>query len=248
MKTNQLKAESKPLVNKKSTLKLMNLTPPTSLQVIPFTTPQKSKSNKAVTPKKAKIPVPLVSKKKTETFIPSQTSSPLPTSKNISQLPNPRLSPIPNKGTANARLQELQVSLEKQQSILSSDEVLVQQSASNTSTNQFSEDMDWEPSDDFSSSCVSEATDNNNDRRTMSEYYDNFHENSFKSSSSSNRFEMSYSHTDFYFVVDTNVLLDNLTFIKDLSETVFAGEFFILLQSVFDAWYWHLLASPLSET
>ncbi|KAL5276738.1 SWT1 family protein [Megaselia abdita] len=249
LKANQIKNETKLRTvtspnNKKASIKLATLTPPTSLTVVPHTA-QKRKSNESVnSSKKSKTP----EAKKTETFIPTQTSSPLSTKgvtiekncrierslpitkstpkvktlpQTISKKPEPCPSPIrlsPIKGGANVRLKELQESLEKQQTILGDDE-LMQPPISNTE-NQFSESMDWEESDAFSS-CLSEIT-NNNDG-TMSEYYESLNENSFKISSAQNSFAKSFSFSDFYFVVDTNVLLNNLTFVKDLSEKVFGA-------------------------
>lgn len=231
LKINQTKSETiskkttVPVKKNSTSVKVASITPPTSLKVVPNTSQsaQKRKSSENFTPAKKPKEGP------SKLFVPPQTSSPLPTAKKLAvKPPSPKLSPIknvsPSKGIANARLKELQVSLEKQQSIIS-DDVLMQQPV-NVSNGQCSEDMDWEPSDDLYSSCVSEFADNNNDKGTMSEYYDSIKENSFKISSSSNRFERSYSFNDFYFVVDTNVLLDNLTFVKDLSSKSFGGEFF----------------------
>lgn len=245
MKSNQLKTETKTSIKKPSTLPekkskaTLNVTPPTSLQVIPpqsapkrksnelMTPPQpatKRKSNELVTPLKKPRTSKIFSETKTTIFNQSQTSSPLPISKKpVSEPPSPKLSPISKSGAANTRLNELQLSLQKQQSILPSDD-LMHPPAQNASLNNCSEKMDWESSD-FSSSCVSEVTENNNDKGTMSEYYEGVDENSFKISSRNNSFEKSYSSVDFHFVVDTNVLLNNLTFIKDLSEKIFAGEF-----------------------
>lgn len=236
LKSNQLKAEAKTSIKKPLPEKKLNVTPPTSLKVMPpqsatkrksneLKTPAqpatKRKSNELVTPKKPRTSN-IFSETKTTKFIQSQTSSPLPITKKP-EPPSPKLSPISKNGAANSRLKELQKSLEKQQSILPSDD-LMQPPTQNSSLNNCSEEMDWEPSD-FSSSCVSEITENNNDKGTMSEYYEGVDENSFKISSRNNFFEKSYSSMDFHFVVDTNVLLNNLTFIKDLSEKIFAGEF-----------------------
>lgn len=257
MKANQLKIEAKSkAINKSKTLTVpkktsLNVTPPTSIQVIPSRSAQKRKSNSVVTPpKKAKssstatatfikseaTSLPITRKPeadsttptiKTATFIQSQTSSPLPISKKPAiEPPSPKLSPISKGGAANARLKELQISLEKQQSILPSDEVLTDQISSNASCNQ-TEDMDWEPSD------LSEVPDNNNENGTMSEYYESIDENKFKISSRDNCFGKSYSSGDFYFVVDTNVLLDNLAFVNDLSEKVFTSEFFSFFLKLF---------------
>lgn len=139
-----------------------------------------------------------------------------------------------SKGVANNRLQRLRQSLQEQEKSLnttplnsstyfmpspSSSSFSSLQNATPNSSFQEDESMDWEPIEDFpsfvtSSSFVSDTSSPN--ISICSEHADTINENLLRLAAEKNHTTNFWKKDNFYFVVDTNVFLQNITFIDDL--------------------------------